>query len=52
MQLRSRVAVAVAEAPGEALIRPLAWELPYAEGAAPQKQSGLLITFYSPIQRP
>ena len=35
MQLRSGVAVAVAVV--AALIRPLAWELPYAVGAGPRK---------------
>ena len=39
MQLRSGVAVAVAWPAASALIRPLAWELPYAAGVALKKKS-------------
>ena len=38
MPLRSHVAVPVASAEATALIRPLAWEPPYAVGAAPKGQ--------------
>ena len=37
MWLRSRVTVAVAQAGAAALIRPLAWEPPYAAGVALKK---------------
>ena len=42
MQLRSGVAVAVAWPAASALIRPLAWELPYAAGVALKKNQLVL----------
>ena len=38
MQLRSRVAKAVAQASAAALIQPLAWKLPYATGVAMERK--------------
>ena len=38
MRLRSGAAVAATPAPVAALIRPLAWESPYATGAALKKK--------------
>ena len=40
MQLGSDVAVAVVQASAATPLRPLAWELPYAAGAALQRKRG------------
>ena len=38
MQLRSAIAIAVAQGSAEALVQPLAWELSYAAGAAIERK--------------
>ena len=39
MRLRSRIAVVLEYVAATALIGPLAWELPYAPGAVPEKKA-------------